>query len=378
MPRAVLDDLARSAATVFPGMPIFYQAFRGDGGGARTASVAALPFRRRAPAPGGSEKIPPEIQAVDPLLLWFLRVRRHLLRPGRTLARARFRGTADARCSFGIARAEPSGEPGASPKRRGRRTAISRIPMKKNSDRASLFRTICSVSRADGWRIVGRISDVINVAGKKVNPAEVEAELLRFAGVRAAVVFGRESALRNEEVAACVVAEERRAGARFARALPCALEWMAGSETDFFCRRNPGKRAGQGQPPRAGGSIWFLKLRPELAGNGYRHDTPTRGFHSELRVTKRTICEHYFFPPLAPFFSWRYSAAAPRRLRLRADALPRSAQRSRVRLLRGKLRAAAPRQANSPLRETSEHADGKKCFSFVRKQACLIRAWRAT
>ena len=42
-----------------------------------------------------------------------------------------------------------------------------------------------------------------------MNPAEVEAELLRFAGVRAAVVFGRESILRNEEVAACVVAEER-------------------------------------------------------------------------------------------------------------------------------------------------------------------------
>jgi long-chain acyl-CoA synthetase len=61
----------------------------------------------------------------------------------------------------------------------------------------------------DGFRIVGRISDVINVAGKKVNPAEVEAELLRFSGVRAAVVFGRESILRNEEVAACVVAGER-------------------------------------------------------------------------------------------------------------------------------------------------------------------------
>jgi acyl-coenzyme A synthetase/AMP-(fatty) acid ligase len=59
-----------------------------------------------------------------------------------------------------------------------------------------------------GFRIVGRTSDVINVAGKKVNPAEVEAELLRFAGVRAAVVFGRESVLRNEEVAACIVAGE--------------------------------------------------------------------------------------------------------------------------------------------------------------------------
>jgi len=57
-----------------------------------------------------------------------------------------------------------------------------------------------------GFKIVGRISDVINVAGKKVNPAEVEAHLLRFSGVRQAVVFGRGSALRNEEVAACVVA----------------------------------------------------------------------------------------------------------------------------------------------------------------------------
>jgi long-chain acyl-CoA synthetase len=60
-----------------------------------------------------------------------------------------------------------------------------------------------------GFRIVGRISDVINVAGKKVNPAEVEAHLLRFSGVRQAVVFGRPAAvgaLRNEEVVACVVA----------------------------------------------------------------------------------------------------------------------------------------------------------------------------
>src|SRR5713226_3425321 len=58
-----------------------------------------------------------------------------------------------------------------------------------------------------GFKIVGRVSDVINVAGKKVNPAEVEAHLLRFAGVRQAVAFGRESALRNEEVVVCVVAD---------------------------------------------------------------------------------------------------------------------------------------------------------------------------
>ena len=57
-------------------------------------------------------------------------------------------------------------------------------------------------------KIVGRVSDVINVAGKKVNPAEIEAHLLRFEGVRQAVVFGcpAGAGLRNEEVAACVTA----------------------------------------------------------------------------------------------------------------------------------------------------------------------------
>jgi acyl-coenzyme A synthetase/AMP-(fatty) acid ligase len=61
-----------------------------------------------------------------------------------------------------------------------------------------------------GFKIVGRISDVINVAGKKVNPAEVEAHLLRFTGVRQAVVFGRSAGagLRNEEVTACVVGSQ--------------------------------------------------------------------------------------------------------------------------------------------------------------------------
>src|SRR5256714_12991035 len=60
---------------------------------------------------------------------------------------------------------------------------------------------------AAGYRIVGRSSDLINVAGKKVHPAEVEAEILRCRGVQAAIVFGRESERRNEEVAACGGAE---------------------------------------------------------------------------------------------------------------------------------------------------------------------------
>jgi acyl-CoA synthetase (AMP-forming)/AMP-acid ligase II len=61
-------------------------------------------------------------------------------------------------------------------------------------------------STTGGWKIAGRVSDLINVAGKKVNPAEVEAELLTVPGVREAIVFGRRSSVRHQEVAACVVA----------------------------------------------------------------------------------------------------------------------------------------------------------------------------
>jgi acyl-coenzyme A synthetase/AMP-(fatty) acid ligase len=62
--------------------------------------------------------------------------------------------------------------------------------------------------RNSALKIVGRVSDVINVAGKKVNPAEIEAHLLRFEGVRQAVAFGcpAGAGLRNEEVTACLVA----------------------------------------------------------------------------------------------------------------------------------------------------------------------------
>jgi long-chain acyl-CoA synthetase len=81
-----------------------------------------------------------------------------------------------------------------------------------DSDEAKLDRGIfipddLLAPSGSGFKIAGRISDLINVAGKKVNPAEVEAHLLSLPGVREAVVFGRQSALRNEEVAACVVTD---------------------------------------------------------------------------------------------------------------------------------------------------------------------------
>jgi long-chain acyl-CoA synthetase len=207
MPRAVLDDLARTGATVFPGMPVFYQAF------CEMENAPPLPKLRLC------------ISAGAPLPLEIARKFRDRFQ----LSIHSFYGSSE--CG-GICydREARLMEPGfVGPPMRD-----VELELLERDAPASLIRVrsaaagdgyvpepdeeklgsgcfipddLLSAGR-DGFRIVGRISDVINVAGKKVNPAEVEAELLRFAGVRAAVVFGRESALRNEEVAACVVANK--------------------------------------------------------------------------------------------------------------------------------------------------------------------------
>jgi acyl-CoA synthetase (AMP-forming)/AMP-acid ligase II len=54
--------------------------------------------------------------------------------------------------------------------------------------------------------LVGRAGDLINTAGKKVNPREVEAVLLQIDGVREVKVYGEPAGARGEVVAAAVVA----------------------------------------------------------------------------------------------------------------------------------------------------------------------------
>jgi acyl-coenzyme A synthetase/AMP-(fatty) acid ligase len=59
----------------------------------------------------------------------------------------------------------------------------------------------------DGYVITGRTSDLIHVAGRKVNPAEIEAVVRKCPGVADAVVLGLPAGLRGEEIAACVVGQ---------------------------------------------------------------------------------------------------------------------------------------------------------------------------
>jgi long-chain acyl-CoA synthetase len=205
MPRALLDDLARTGATVFPGMPVFYQAF------CEMENAPPLPKLRLC------------ISAGAPLPLEVARKFREKFQ--RSIHS--FYGSSECGgiCYDREARLEEAGfvgprmdgvkiemlEPNVSASRIRIQSAAAgdgyfpEPHPEKLGDGFFMPDDLLSPS-GDGFRIVGRVSDVINVAGKKVNPAEVEAELMRFEGVRAAVVFGRESVLRNEEVAACVAA----------------------------------------------------------------------------------------------------------------------------------------------------------------------------
>ena len=206
-PRAILADLVRSNATVFPGMPVFYQAFCEMehvpalsklrlciSAGAPLPIAIAKKFQEKfnlaihsfygASECGGicydREAIYQSEGFVGELMK---RVNLEMVDPNGSATQVRVRSAAVGDGYF----PEPDNE--------------------KLSD--GIFVPDDLLAReGSGFKIVGRISDVINVAGKKVNPAEVEAHLLRFSGVRQAVVFGRPAgpgALRNEEVSACVV-----------------------------------------------------------------------------------------------------------------------------------------------------------------------------
>jgi long-chain acyl-CoA synthetase len=206
-PRAVLADLARTGATVFPGTPAFYQAFCDIGdvpplpklrlcisAGAPLSSAVAKRFFEKFNQPIHSFYGASECGGIcydrhgttfeDGLVGQPMQgVELELVDPTESATQIRVRSAAVSDGYF----PEPDDQ------KLGNGVFVPDDLLERHDS---------------ALKIVGRISDVINVAGKKVNPAEVEAHLLRFKGVRQAVVFGRPTGagLRNEEVAACVLA----------------------------------------------------------------------------------------------------------------------------------------------------------------------------
>lgn len=206
-PRAVLADLARTEATVFPGTPVFYHAF------CEMDDVPALPKLRLSICAGA-----PLSRAVAKRFCEKFRQPIHSFygasecggicydRDGTT-----FEDGLVGRPMRGVE--VEFVEPTASASQiRVRSGAVSDSyfpePDEQKLGNGVFVPDDLLARHNSALKIVGRVSDVINVAGKKVSPAEVEAHLLRFEGVRQAVVFGcpTDAGLRNEEVAACVLA----------------------------------------------------------------------------------------------------------------------------------------------------------------------------
>jgi len=206
-PRAVLADLARSNATVFPGMPVFYQAF------CEMEYVPQLPKLRLCISAGAS--LP---RAVAKKFREKFNLMIHSFYGASECGGICYdRETTNEEEGFvgqpikgvDVEMLDPSAR-ASQIQVHGAAVADGYFPEPDDEKlRDGIFVPDDLLARDDsGFKIVGRISDVINVAGKKVNPAEVEAHLLRFTGVRQAVVFGRPAGarFRNEEVTACVVA----------------------------------------------------------------------------------------------------------------------------------------------------------------------------
>ena len=206
-PRAVLADLARTGATVFPGTPTFYQAFCDIG------DVPPLPKLRLCISAGA-----PLSSAVAKKFFEEFKQPIHSFygasecggicydRHGTTFEDG---FTGEPMQGVQVECIDPTE---SASQIRVRSAAVSDGYFPEPDDQKlgnGVFVPDDLLERQNSaLKIVGRISDVINVAGKKVNPAEVEAHLLSFKGVRQVVVFGRPTGvgLRNEEVAACVLA----------------------------------------------------------------------------------------------------------------------------------------------------------------------------
>jgi acyl-CoA synthetase (AMP-forming)/AMP-acid ligase II len=207
-PRAILGDLACSNATVFPGMPVFYQAF------CEMEHVPRLSKLRLCISAGAPLSVAVAKKFHEkfnlPIHSFYGASECGAICYDRDASNRSEGFVGEAMKGITLEMVDPKG---STTQVRVRSAAVGDgyfpEPDKEKLGDGIFVPDDLLAREASGFKIVGRISDVINVAGKKVNPAEVEAHLLRFTGVRQAVVFGRPAgagALRNEEVSACVVA----------------------------------------------------------------------------------------------------------------------------------------------------------------------------
>jgi long-chain acyl-CoA synthetase len=207
LPRAILHDLERSGATVFPGMPVFFQKL------AELENTPELPALRLCISAGAL--LAPDV------------ARRFTAKFGRKIHA--FYGASECGgmaydASDSIEYEEgflgtpmrgveiehsAAGEAGLI---RVRSAAVGEGYFPEDEPEVLSGGTFTPGDLLHGFErglyLTGRASELINIAGRKLNPMELEQRLTECAGVKQAIVFGVPSALRGEEPIACIVAEQ--------------------------------------------------------------------------------------------------------------------------------------------------------------------------
>jgi len=204
LPRAILAELERTRATIFPGLPIFFQKLAEleatplpalrlclSAGAPLSASVAAA-FRARYGLKvhgfyGSSECGGIAYDASE-----------HEVHEGCV-------GQPMPAAAVEFEDAANSDEP-VRLRVRGSAVGLGYFPEPDDSVLSKGTFTPGDLVRrtSDGLVLAGRVSDFINIAGRKLNPTSVEAVLRSCPGVCDAVVFGVPHPIRGEEPIACV------------------------------------------------------------------------------------------------------------------------------------------------------------------------------
>ena len=202
MPRAVLEGLATTGATVFPATPVFYQKL------AALEKLPKLPALRLCISAGAP--LPKQTAGIFSAKFG-LKV--HGFYGASECGGICYDATGERKYEDGFV---GTPLPGVEIEQKDGEAAPITVQSPAVGDRyfpeeragrlgAGRFVPDDLVLRSQrGLYVVGRISDLINVAGRKLNPAEVESRIEECPGVIQAVVFGVASELRGEEPVACV------------------------------------------------------------------------------------------------------------------------------------------------------------------------------
>ena len=132
---------------------------------------------------------------------------------------------------------------------------------------------------ADGYFwVMGRIDDVVNVAGHRLGTMEVESALVSHPAVAEAAVVGRPDDLKGEALAAFVTLES---GQPASEALKKALKEHVTKEIGAFARPDD-IRFADSLPKTRSGKIMRRLLRDIAAGKETLGDTTTLEDYSVL------------------------------------------------------------------------------------------------